>query len=124
MNNTSANETLSSATEKYSSIARRRKRIKNIKTGGDLMMYVGSAGLMMPVIRKAREQENGVMGICAFGAGTVLAIGLGNLASSILNKTIDKVVDFWDDVKPNGPAKKVQKKAEDPEAPEEDKDDG
>lgn len=72
------------------------------------MMYVGSAGLIMPMIQNAREKQNGVMGLCTAGAGVVLSIGLGNIASRILNKTIDKVVEFWDDVKPNAPAEKKQ----------------
>ena len=61
------------------------------------------------------------MGICATCAGAVLTIGMGNVASKILEKTIDKVVDFWDDVKPSGPAKKVEKKDAEPE---EEKSDG
>ena len=84
----------------------------------NLMMYVGSAGLMMPLIQKARNQESGVMGICAAGAGLVLAIGIGNVASNILNKTIDKVVDFWDDVKPSAPAKKSESSEPEEEAEE------
>ena len=76
------------------------------------MMYVGSAGLIMPFIQNSRERQNGVMGLCSAGAGVVLSIGLGNIASKILNKTIDKVVDFWDDVKPNGPAEKKDEKSE------------
>ena len=100
---------------------RRRKRIKNIKTGGDLMMYVGSAALISPLIRKAQQEQNGVMGICATCAGAVLTIGMGNVASKILEKTVDKVVEFWDDVKPSGPAKKTEKKEA---KPEEEKSDG
>lgn len=85
------------------------------------MMYVGSAGLIMPFIQNARERQNGVMGLCSAGAGVILSIGLGNIASNILNKTIDKVVDFWDDVKPNGPA---EKKSENEKAEPEDDDNG
>lgn len=89
---------------------RRDKRVQNVKTGGTLVMYIGSAGLMTPIIRKAREEQNGVMGLCAVCTGAILAVGLGNVASKIMNKTIDKVVNFWDDVKPNGPAKKEDAK--------------
>lgn len=64
-------------------------------------MYIGSAGLMIPMIQKAKENQNGIMGVCAGCAGAILSVGLGNLASKILNKTVDKVVDFWDEVKPN-----------------------
>ena len=103
--------TPASRTDKYE--ARRKKRIQNVKAGGDMMMYIGSAGLMIPMIRKAKESQNGIMGACAMGAGAVLAIGLGNVATKILNRTIDKAVDFWEDVKPSGPAEKTEKKTED-----------
>lgn len=99
-----------SRTDRYE--IRRKKRIQNVKTGGDMMMYIGSAGLMIPMIRKAKESQNSLMGLCAMGAGGVLAVGLGNIASKILNKTVDKMVDFWDDVKPSGPAESAENKAE------------
>lgn len=63
-------------------------------------MYIGTAALAMPVIQKAREKNNGLMGTCALGAGAIISIGLGKMASSIFNRTVDKVVDFIDDVKP------------------------
>ena len=88
--------------------SKRRKRIQNVKTGGDLIMYIGTAGLLIPMIRKAKENQNGIMGTCAMGAGAILSIGLGNMASKILNKTVDKVADFWDDVKPSAPAVKKE----------------
>jgi len=87
---------------------RRSRRIRNIKTGGDLIMYIGSAGLMIPFIKKSQENQNGLMGACTAGAGAIIAIGLGNLTSKLLNKTVDKVVDFWDDVKPSKPAPKKE----------------
>lgn len=86
--------------------ARRQKRIQNVKTGGDMVMYLGSAGLMMPWMKKSRETQNGIMGLFSTCAGAVISIGLGNIASKIFNKTVDKVADFWDDVKPSGPNKK------------------
>lgn len=94
--------------------SRRRRRIQNVKTGGDLMMYIGSAGLLIPMIRKAKENQNGLMGICATGAGAILSVGLGNVASKIFNKTVDKVSDFWEDAKPSGPyiKKSAEKSAE------------
>ena len=96
--------------------SRRKKRIQNVKTGGDLMMYIGSAGLLIPMIRKAKENQNGLMGICATGAGAILSVGLGNVASKIFNKTVDKVADFWEDVKPSGPyIKKAEKDEEEEE---------
>ena len=74
--------------------------IKNVKTGGNILMYVGSAALMMPQIQRAKENQNGILGCCATGAGIVLAAGLGGIASSFLNKIVDKAINFWDDVKP------------------------
>lgn len=86
--------------------SKRKKRIQNLKTGGDILMYVGCAGLMMPMMQKAKEKQNSLIGMSAVGAGTILSIGLGKIASDILNRSIDKVVDFWDEVKPSGPAEK------------------
>ena len=109
-----AQEEATSGMAKYSSSRnrndRRGKRIQNVKTGGDLMMYVGAAGLMMPLIQRARNDHNTLMGTCATGAGIILSVGLGNVASRIFNKTVDKVVDFWDDVKPSAPAEKKEEK--------------
>ncbi len=99
--------TTTSRTDRYTA-RRRERRIQNVKTGGHLAMYIGSAGLMMPQIQKARESQNGIMGLCAVGAGAVISVGLGGLASKIFDKTVDKVVNFWDDVKPSGPAQKSE----------------
>ncbi len=99
--------TPASKTDRYE--ARRKKRIQNVKTGGNMMMYIGSAGLMIPMIRKAKESQNGIMGVCAMGAGAILSVGLGNVASKIFNKTVDKVTEFWDDVNPHGTPKKEEK---------------
>ena len=109
-------------TDRYSKEYRRKKRVKAVKTGGNVVMYVGSAGLMIPMIKRAQENQSGIMGLCAAGAGIVLAVGLGNVASRIFEKTVDKAIDFWDDVKPNGPANR--KPSEPEEKPKEDNDDG
>lgn len=63
-------------------------------------MYVGSAALMMPQIQKAKENQNGILGFCSAITGATLAIGLGSIASKLMNKAIDKGVHFWDEVKP------------------------
>ena len=77
------------------------------------MMYIGSAALMLPCIKKARESQNSIMGLCATGAGAILSVGLGNAASKLFNKTVDKIADFWEDVKPSGPAKTKQEAQKD-----------
>ena len=79
---------------------KREKIIKNVKRGGSIVMYIGTAGLISPMVRRARETQNGAMGVCSTGAGVVLSAGVGKLASDIFGKVVDKVVDFWDDVKP------------------------
>lgn len=78
----------------------RENIIKGVKTGGDILMYIGSAGLMMPQIQRSKENQNGLLGACATGAGAILSVGLGKLASTVFNTVVDKAVDFWDDVKP------------------------
>ena len=80
--------------------ARREKILKNVKLGGSLLMYIGSAGLMNPLIKEARQNQSGPMKACSFGAGTILSLGLGSVASKVFNKLVDKTVDFYDDVKP------------------------
>ena len=79
---------------------KRERLLKNVKLGGDLLMYIGSAGLMNPIIRDARVNQSGPMRACSFGAGTILSLGLGSLASKVFNKLVDKTVEFYDDVKP------------------------
>jgi hypothetical protein len=63
-------------------------------------MYIGSAGLMSPMIRDARQNQSGPMKICSSGAGTILSLGLGSVATKVFSKVVDKAVDFYDDVKP------------------------
>lgn len=108
----SENNETTSRTDSYRR-DRRRKRIQNVKTGGHLAMYIGAAGLMMPQIQKSRENANGIMKLCSLGAGAILSVGLGQIASRLFDSTVDKAVNFWDDVKPNGPNEKTQKEAED-----------
>ena len=89
-----------SSNGKSSSKRRRDNIVKNIKTGGSMIMYIGSAGLMTPQIQRAKQNQNGIMGLCTTGAGAILAIGLGNLGSKLLGKAVDKIADFWEDVRP------------------------
>ena len=88
---------------------KREKIIKNIKRGGSVVMYIGTAGLVSPIVRRARENQNGAMGVCSTGAGVVLSAGVGKLASDIFCKIVDKVADFWDDIKP-APSEESEKK--------------
>ena len=111
-NETTNGMPISAATDKYAREQRRKRRIRNAKVAGDTMMYIGCAGMMQPFIQRARQEQNGVMRTCITGAGIVLSLGAGRLASNILEKTIDKCVSFWDDVKPNSAPEKKKEDAE------------
>ncbi len=76
-------------------------------------MYAGAAGLMIPQIQKAKENQNGLLGLCSVGTGAILAIGLGNIACGFLHKAIDKVADFWSDVKGKGNEEEAETETED-----------
>ena len=95
---------------------RRNRTIQNVKTGGDLIMYIGRAALTIPAVQKARENQNGLMGACAIGAGAIISMGLGKLTSNIFHKVVDKAVDFWDDVKPAEKPEENEEPDEDEEA--------
>ena len=62
-------------------------------------MYVGSAAMTIPMIQKARENQNGLVGSCAIGAGAMLSVGIGKVASNIFNKVVDKTASFIGDTK-------------------------
>ena len=91
---------------------KRDKVVKNIKTGADLIMYIGSAAMTIPAIKKAKENSNSLMGSCAVGTGAMLSLGIGKIASNILNKAIDKTVEFIDDVKPKPKDEEDEEEAE------------
>lgn len=96
-------------------MADREKIIKNVKRGGSVMVYVGTANMMRPFVAKARENQNGAMQACTMFGGTVLSLGIGKIATKWMNSAIDRVVEFIDDVKP---------KKKEPEKREEAKTDG
>lgn len=86
-------------------MADREKIIKNVKRGGSVMVYVGTASLMRPFVAKAKENRNGAMQICTMFGGTVLSLGIAKKATEWMNSAVDKIVDFYDDVKPKKPRK-------------------
>ena len=87
--------------EKSGTSNSREKWIKGIKTGGDLIMYIGSAALATAAIRKAKDYTNNpLMSACATGTGAMLSIGAGKMASNIFNKVVDRTINFIDDVSP------------------------
>ena len=116
-----ANTSTSSARRSTVTCSRdHNKVVKGVKTGANIAMYIGSAGLVLPLMQNAREKENGILGACTGLAGAILSIGLGKLGSTISDSIIDKVVDFWDDVKPKTKIKIVKEEV----VEEEDEEDG
>ena len=84
-----------------SSTSSREKWIRGIKTGGNLLMYIGSAALA----NSASPREGAVMSACATGTSAMLSIGAGKMASGIFNKVVDKAVEFIDDINPKDDGK-------------------
>lgn len=80
-------------------MADRNKIVENIKKGGSLAIYIGTATLMKPLITKNQEERNAVGKVCAIGAGTVISCGISSYASKFFGKMVDTVANFIDDVK-------------------------
>lgn len=82
------------------SASKREKIVQNAKLAGNLVMYIGSAAIANAILKKTRENQNGLMSACAIGTGAMLSIGAGKMASGIFNRVVDKTVEFIDEVKP------------------------
>ena len=81
-------------------MADREKIVNNIKKGGSLVIYVGTASLMKPFIKNGDEKRSAVSKACAVATGAVLSCGISSQASKFFSKMVDTVADFLDDVKP------------------------
>lgn len=79
----------------------RSKVIQNIKNGGSLVIYIGTASLMRPLISKDNENRNAVGKVSAFASGTVISCGIASWASKFFGKMVDGVADFLEDIKPD-----------------------
>lgn len=75
------------------------KIVSNIKTGGSMAIYVGTASIIKPIIKQHNEERNAVTKICSVVSGTVISCGISHIASKWFGKLVDKVYDFIDDVK-------------------------
>lgn len=73
--------------------------VKNIKTGGSMAIYVGTASIMKPIIQQHNQERNAVTKLCSLVSGTVISCGVSHVASKWFGKLVDKVADFIDDVK-------------------------
>ena len=75
------------------------KLINNIKTGGSMAIYIGTASIIRPIIKEHNQERNAVTKICSVVSGTVISCGVSHIASKWFGKLVDKVYDFVDDVK-------------------------
>ena len=73
--------------------------VSNIKTGGSMAIYVGTASILKPIIKQHNQDRNAVTKICSYVSGTVISCGISHIASQWFGKIVDKVADFIDDVK-------------------------
>lgn len=79
-------------------MADRNKIIRNIKDGGTLVIYVGTASLMKPYITRDNAQRGAVGKVCSTVAGATASIGVAEFASRIFNRVVDEVAGFIEDV--------------------------
>jgi len=77
----------------------KRDIVKNIKTGGSLAIYIGTASILKPFIKKHNDERNFVTKCCTVVSGTVISCGVSHIASKWFGNIVDKVADFIDDVK-------------------------
>ena len=80
-------------------MADKDKIVNNIKTGGSMAIYIGTASIMKPIIKEHNQDRNPVTKLCTVMSGTVISCGISHIASKWLGKIVDKVADFVDDVK-------------------------
>lgn len=74
--------------------------VKNIKNGGSMAIYIGTASIMKPIIREHNQERNALTKFCTVVSGTVISCGVSHIASRWWGKLVDKVAEFIDDVKP------------------------
>ena len=80
-------------------MADKDKIVNNIKTGGSMAIYIGTASIMKPIIKEHNQDRNPVTKLCTVMSGTVISCGISHIASKWVGKIVDKVADFVDDVK-------------------------
>lgn len=83
--------------------------VKNIKTGGSMAIYVGTASIIRPIIREHNQERNAVTKLCSVVSGAVISCGISHIASKWFGSIVDKVADFFDDVK--NPKSKEEREA-------------
>lgn len=75
------------------------KVVNNIKTGGSLAIYIGTASILKPMIKEHNQGRNAMTKMCSVVSGTVISCGISHVASKWFSSIVDKIADFVDDVK-------------------------
>lgn len=91
-------------------MADKEKIVNNIKNGGSMAIYIGTASIMKPIIKQYNQDRNAVTKLCSVVSGTVISCGISHVASKWFGKIVDKVADFIDDVK--NPKNKEEREAD------------
>jgi len=79
-------------------MADRNKIVKNIKDGGALVIYVGTASLMKPYITRDNDERSAVGKVCGTVAGAAASFGIAGFACKAFNKIVDEVDHFIEDI--------------------------
>lgn len=74
--------------------------IRDIKTGGSIGIYIGTASIMKPIVKQQNQNRSALGKMCSVISGTVISCGVSHIASNWFGKMVDKVADFIDDVTP------------------------
>lgn len=80
-------------------MADKAKIVNNIKTGGSMAIYIGTASIMKPIIKNHNQDRNPMTKLCSVVSGTVISCGVSHIASQWFGNIVDKIADFLDDVK-------------------------
>lgn len=81
------------------------KLLKNIKTGGSMALYIGTASIINSIVKEKTQDKSAISKACSLFSGTVISCGISSLASKCFNGIVDKVADFMYDVKNPGARK-------------------
>ena len=81
-------------------MADRKKLVRDIKTGGSIAIYIGTASIFRPFIKQQNQGKGSFTKLCSVFSGGVISCGVSAIASKWFNKAVDKVAEFIDDVNP------------------------
>lgn len=70
---------------------------KNIKNGGSVAIYIGTASIVKPIVKRHQIERNPFSQICSTFAGTVISCGISSVASKWFGTAVDKVINTLDE---------------------------